>query len=362
MMSDYFIHSDIRKACTLPTSFYTDEITFDSIKEKVFARCWLYTANHHGLSEKNQYFPSILQEGLIDEPIIFSRDEQGKINCFSNVCTHRGAILVDQPGKGKTISCPYHGRCFHLNGQFRSMPEFSEAENFPRPEDNLKAIPFQEWKGLLFAGIDPIYSLDSCMQPIQERLSWLPLGEWEYRPELSKEYHVNANWALYCDNYLEGFHIPFVHPALNAALKFEDYHYELYKYANLQLGVAKENESCFDIPSTAVDAGKQIYAYYYFIFPNLMLNFYPWGLSLNLVCPIDIKKTKVSFHSYVYRNAGDTDFVSELDQTEMEDEAIVENVQRGMKSRFYQNGRFSPIQEKAVHHFHLLLANFLRIK
>jgi len=90
-------------------------------------------------------------------------------------------------------------------------------------------------------------------------------------------YHncLEANWALYCDNYLEGFHVAYVHPALNNALDMKNYTYELFPYCNLQLGVASEGEPCFDIPEGAQDYGKNIYAYYWHVFPNLMFNFYP---------------------------------------------------------------------------------------
>ena len=124
----------------------------------------------------------------------------------------------------------------------------------------------------------------------------MPIEKFKYRNDLSKEYIFNANWALYCDNYLEGFHIPFVHSDLNAVLDFENYDVEIFKYSNLQIGVASDNDICFDLPKESPDYGKKIAAYYFWVFPNMMFNFYPWGLSLNIVIPITKTKQKLFFN------------------------------------------------------------------
>ena len=196
---------------------------------------------------------------------------------------------------------------------------------------------------------------------MMKRLSWLPLDKFIFRPELTKEYNVKAHWALYCENYLEGFHIPFVHSGLNAVIDYGKYSTELFSYSNLQLGIAKQGEEGFDIPSTSHDAGKNIAAYYFWVFPNMMFNFYPWGLSVNIVEPITIAESKVTFLIYMWheekynQGAG-----SNLDKVEMEDEAIVQNVQKGIRSRFYKHGRYSVTREQGTHHFHRLVADFMK--
>ena len=87
-----------------------------------------------------------------------------------------------------------------------------------------------------------------------------------------------------------------------------------------------------------------------------MLNFYPWGLSLNLVQPLAIDRTRVLFRSYVADPAQlETGAGASLDRVEAEDEAIVQAVQRGVRSRLYTRGRYSPTRERGVHHFHRLL-------
>ena len=91
-----------------------------------------------------------------------------------------------------------------------------------------------------------------------------------------------------------------------------------------------------------------------------MFNFYPWGLSLNIIKPISEKLTKVEFRTYIWDESKiDLGAGAILDKVEREDEAIVEKVQKGVSSRFYEHGRFSPKMEKGVHHFHQLISHFL---
>lgn len=353
------ISENIHQAHTLPAAFYREASTFETVKERIFASTWQWVAEQEVIASPQQVWPFMLLPGVLDEPLLFTRDAEGAAHCLSNVCTHRGKLVIEQPGNQRLLSCGYHGRCFRLDGRFRSMPEFEGVENFPSPADDLSRIKFAEWLGLLFVSLQPAMPFEELIQPITERIGWMPLDTLHFAPEHSQDYEVQANWALYCDNYLEGFHIPFVHPALNQAIEFGKYEYELYPYCNLQVGIAKEGEPCFDIPAGAPDHGRRIYAYYYWVFPNLMFNFYPWGLSLNVVEPLSHQRTRIRFRTYYFESAASDRALNRLDITEMEDEAVVESVQRGIQSRYYQTGRYSPSQEQGVHHFHRLVQQFL---
>jgi choline monooxygenase len=359
MITPFHISDDIRQASTLPGAFYRSPFLFEEVKEKIFASTWLYVADVSVLKKAGDTFPFTLLEGILDEPLVLTRDDRGKIHCLSNVCTHRGNIIVEKPGNLRTLTCRYHGRCFRLDGKFKRMPEFTQVENFPTPADDLVEIPVKEWLGMLFISLNPKIDFDEAIRPIKERVDWMPLQSLIFDETGTQDYFIHANWALYCDNYLEGFHIPFVHPALNKALDFGKYDYELFPYCNLQTGIAGEGEPCFDLPENSMYSGKKIYAFYFWLFPNLMLNFYPWGLSLNVVNPLSHNRTKISFRTYRFDGVPFQRTVNNLEQTEMEDEAVVTNVQLGIQSRFYQSGRFSPTMEKGVHHFHRLVNSFL---
>ena len=127
----------------------------------------------------------------------------------------------------------------------------------------------------------------------------MPIEDFVFEPKLSKDYEVKANWALYCDNYLEGFHIPFVHRDLAKQFKYDEYSVGLFPYSNFTTEDRKEGEDCL-IFKSSVDYGKNIIAYYFWVFPNMMFNFYPWGLSLNIVKPISKDLTKIEFRSFVW--------------------------------------------------------------
>jgi choline monooxygenase len=359
-MSQFSVDPDIARAKTISTEIYLKPENFERAKEKIFANSWQFIGDTDMAKDPGWVTPVNLLENYIDEPLVLSRDKEGSLHCLSNVCTHRGNLLVEKPCKLNDIRCKYHGRRFNLNGSFLSMPEFKEVQNFPSADDNLTALPLFQWGKLLFTSLNRGLNGNEFFSEMIERVSWMPLDEFYYRPEHSRDYIIDANWALYCENYLEGFHIPFVHAGLNAVIDYGNYSTELYKYSSLQLGLAKDQDITFDIPPNAKDYGKNIAGYYFWVFPNMMFNFYPWGLSINVVRPIDVAKTKVSFISYVWdenklrQGAG-----ADLHQVEMEDEDVVQNVQKGIRSRFYKHGRYSVKRETGTHHFHRLLAQFM---
>ena len=196
----------------------------------------------------------------------------------------------------------------------------------------------------------------------------MPIERAVLDPTRSRDYLVRANWALYCDNYLEGFHIPYVHHGLAGALDYANYRSEVFDWCNLQVGIAASGEEAFDLPPESPDyaasrpenGGQRIAGYYFWLFPNLMLNFYPWGVSVNIVKPLAVDRTKVTFLAYVWDDSRlDRGAGASLDRVEREDEQIVETVQRGVRSRIYERGRYSPSREACVHHFHRLLARTL---
>lgn len=360
MTEKLFVDPDIRKAETLHSGFYTEKEFFERSKLKLFASSWQWLGDTRAIRLQGQLFPKTILEGFLDEPVLLVRDKDDQLRCLSNVCTHRGNILVDHPCTEKEIRCRYHGRRFKLNGDLHFMPEFEGVENFPSEKDHLAKIPFGHWEQFLFASIRPAAPLHAFTGDMQQRLSWLPLNEFKHQPTLSRDYLVKANWALYCENYLEGFHIPFIHQSLSATIDYGSYTTELFRYSSLQLALSKGGEEIFNPPPGTPDHGKKVAAYYWWIFPNLMFNFYPWGLSINVVRPLGPELTKVSFITYVYdesrleRGAG-----SQLDKVEREDESVVEDVQRGVRSSFYSSGRYSPTREQGTHHFHRLICEFM---
>ncbi|HUR98903.1 MAG TPA: Rieske (2Fe-2S) protein, partial [Pyrinomonadaceae bacterium] len=165
-MTDFSIDPDIRTAKTLPASFYTGERFFELSKEKIFARSWQFLGR---LDEPENLKPLTLLPGILDEPVLLSKTDAG-VNCLSNVCTHRGKILVDGACEASLIRCGYHGRRFDLSGKFLSMPEFAGVRNFPTEDDDLKRIPFATRGGFAFASIEPYAPFEEFVDDAAERL------------------------------------------------------------------------------------------------------------------------------------------------------------------------------------------------
>lgn len=351
------VDPEAARAATLPGRFYTDPALFARLRETLFPRSWQLVGDADEVRLPGQVRPLVLLEGLLDEPLLLSRDRDGSLRLLSNVCTHRGALLCESPAAVAGLRCRYHGRRFALDGRFLSMPEFGGAERFPRPEEDLRRAALGSLGRLLFGSLDPALPLEALLGPVRHRCGHLPWDEAVLDPARSRDYDVKAHWALYCDNYLEGFHVPYVHPELSRALDAGAYRTELFPYATLQLGVASGGQDVFELPAGHPDSGTAVAAWYWWLWPSTMLNVYPWGVSVNAVLPLGPAATRVRFLSYVWdpsrldRGAG-----SGLHRVELEDEAVVESVQRGVASRLYPGGRFSPARETGVHHFHRLLA------
>ncbi|MAP85227.1 MAG: choline monooxygenase [Euryarchaeota archaeon] len=347
------INPDIRKAHTLPSSFYTDSRKFEYIREG-FSHYWHFAAHESQLSGKSAIELRHL-ESLLGEPMMLVAGDE--IRCMSNVCTHRGMLLIDGSCSRSTLQCPYHGRTFGLDGCMKSMPEFDLVEDFPTTQDDLRIFPSISWKGLFFTGLEPS-GLEACLEEMEARIGWIPIETFEHDHSRNRRYEISANWALYVDNYLEGFHIPFVHSDLNRALDYEEYRTEIFDGGVLQIGIADDGEPTFEIPEESPDFGLKVAAYYYWIYPGLMLNFYPWGLSVNLVLPLSVDRTRIEYHGFVWdkkflgKGAG-----GDLDKVEEEDQFVVESTHRGVSSGSYERGRYSPSKEIGVHHFHQMLTS-----
>lgn len=358
-MEKFHVHPDISIAETLPASFYRDQEIFDSMKDKVFLKSWHWIGDSPSLLPLDKYaHPFTLLDNYLPEPMLLVRDQNSQIQCMSNVCTHRGNLLVHHPGPVQAgMTCMYHGRRFDMDGRFKFMPKFKEVQNFPRPCDDLHQFQVEEWGPFVFAGLEPEIDFSVIRNFLDKWVGFLPLDEFKLDLSKSRDYLVNCHWALYCDNYLEGFHIPFVHPDLNAVLDNNAYTSELFEYGTLQLGFAGGAEEVYDLPGDHPCYGKEMAAFYFWIFPNIMLNFYPWGLSVNVIRPLSLHRTKVSFITYIHHEEKFGTYAGSLmDKVEREDEFVVEGVYKGLQSRYYQTGRFSPTQEQGVHHFHRLLS------
>lgn len=346
------IDEDISRAGTIDPRIHTDAALHQRCVEGALLPSWQlvpFGEPAHAVT------PFTLLEGSLDEPLVLTRDGEAE-RVLSNVCTHRGALLADVPADRAGLRCPYHGRRFDLAGAMTGCPGFEGAADFPRPEDDLAAPAFERVGPLRFVSLAPRIAFDAWAAPLRESLAEFDGEALRFDPAGSHDYELDASWALYCENYLEGFHVPFVHPGLNAGLDFSRYRTELLPHGVRQLGFASGDE-----PRLAKATEDDLVADYLWLYPNLMVNVYAWGISVNLVEPRGVGRSRIRYLRWVARpehlgvGAG-----GDLGQVEREDQEIVRSVQRGMGSRLYPGGRFSPRHETGAHHFQRLLAADLR--
>ncbi len=350
---DLRIDDDVARAHTLPARFYRDPALFERLRERVFARAWHLLPDP---PEREHVQPFELLPGFLGEPLVLCRDGAGALRCLSNVCTHRGNLIALEAGPARTLRCGYHGRRFGLDGRCQHMPEFEGVVGFPSARDDLPSLPLDRLGPLWFGSLEPHAPFEALVGPLARRLAHLPLDRLVPDPASAKSYHVDAHFALYLDNFLEGFHVPFVHPGLSRVVVWDDYPIELFPHASLQIGIARDGEEAFAFADASLPE-KRVAAYWAWLWPGTMLNFYPWGLSANVVVPEGLSRTRIEYRTWLWdparRGAGAG---ADLETVEQEDEAIVEKVQRGVRARLYRRGRFSPSREPAVHHFHRMLS------
>ena len=186
----WFVDPEIAVASTLDHSFYRDEATYALARERIFARTWQWLGSLDDVAAPQSLSPRDLLPGMLDEPLLLARDEAGDLRCMSNVCTHRGNILVKSPCKSGHIRCGYHSRRFDLAGRMTFMPEFADARNFPSPRDDLPQVPFAAWAGQGFAALDPALPFGDFLGDASARVAFLPLERFRHdatRAELGQQ-------------------------------------------------------------------------------------------------------------------------------------------------------------------------------
>lgn len=358
----YKVDPQIHQAATLAAQAYRDGNWYQQQLELIFACSWQFLPVQLSSEPELPLLPLTLLPESLNEPLLLSHDGE-QWHCLSNVCTHRGAIVQAQPGKRRHLQCPYHGRCFDLRGRFVSMPAFEDAQNFPGPADDLPTLALKRLGPWAFTALStPNLSFEAWIAPLKKRLAWVPWQDFYHDPVRDRDYTAQTHWMLYVENYLEGLHIPYIHPALNQALDFKHYQTHCLPNGVLQIGMAAPDEPCFELPAHHPDAGQRIAAYYFWLFPNFMLNLYPWGASLNLVEPQGLAQCRIRYQTWIWQPEYlDQGAGADVDQTEQEDQAIIHSVQRGIQSRLYHQGRYSPRMEQGLHHFHQLLTTQMRL-
>ncbi|HEV2446908.1 MAG TPA: SRPBCC family protein [Candidatus Sulfopaludibacter sp.] len=353
-LSDYRYTPDLARASTIPARWYTDPAFLDAERRAVFGRTWQHVGHAGQVSAPG----SFLACEIAGEPVLVTRDHSGNLRAFSNVCRHRGAVLAEGQGSAAVIRCPYHAWTYALDGRLLGQPEFDGVEEWDRSRVCLPPYRAETWGPFLFV------NLDAGAPPLAEVLCAIPAEIAEIgcpferlRLSYRRDYVIQCNWKVYIDNYLEGYHLPAAHPSLFRELDYAQYRVETFRYYSSQIAPIRARSG---EPRRYRFEDAKRSALYYWIFPNFMLNVYPDNLSSNIILPLGPDRTLTVFEWFSYEGDVAQATIDFSDGIQQEDIKICESVQKGLASRSYSQGRFSVKRENGVHHFHGLLAEFLR--
>jgi choline monooxygenase len=353
---------NIAGASTIPARLYSDPVFLELERERIFARTWALVGRTDQVAETGQFFTA----EIVGEPIVILRDGD-TLRGFHNVCLHRAGPVAYGCGKRQTLQCKYHGWTYDLKGELKHAPEMEGVQRFDPESMRLVPVQVATWGPLVFA------ALDLKAPPLEHFLDDIPDRTARFSPDrmrwvLRKEYEVRCNWKVYVDNYLEGYHLPVVHPGLHKELDYDQYRVEPHRYWSLQHAPLRPVPGRADIAADRKYVPKDADddAQYYWLFPNMMLNIYQGQMQTNLVLPRGHDRCVVVFEWYAVEPPADvaTDpawsrLVAFSDEIQEEDVEICEAVQRNLGSRVYDRGRYSVKRENGVHHFHSLLHEFL---
>ena len=354
----YDATAPLAEAATIPAPWYTDAAVAALEREQVFGGTWQAVGRVDQVAHAGDFFTA----QLAVEPILVVRDTAGVLRAFYNVCRHHAAAVATAPcGHAQSFRCPYHGWNYGLDGTLKGMPEFAGVCNFRREDNGLVPIAVDVWEGFVFVNLASVHEpLEAHLGELAARVT--PLGLRSLHFHSRKEYTLNCNWKVYVDNYLDGgYHVPHLHKGLNSVLDYTHYTIENGERYCLQSSPMVASEEHADVSATRT--GDR--AWYFWLYPNFMLNIYDGVMDTNLVLPVGVDKCKVVFDFYFAdvspeREEQNLASVATSDTVQDEDVAICEAVQRGLGSRAYGAGRLSVRREAGEHLFHRLLARDLQ--
>lgn len=358
ILAQYDERAPLDRAFTIPSSWYTDAGVAELEREAIFGRAWQAIGRVDQVAAPGQYVTA----ELAGEPLVAARGADGVLRGFFNVCRHHAAAVVAEPcGSAQSFQCPYHGWRYALDGTLKGAPEFHGVRDFDRSQNGLVPVRVEEWERFVFATLDAnAPPLADFLGSLQGLVTPLHLDGLAFHSR--KSYTLDCNWKVFVDNYLDGgYHVPHLHKGLNSVLDYT--HYTIENGENYSLQSSPMSARGDESAVAAARLGNR--AYYFWLYPNFMINVYEGVMDTNFVVPLGIGRTRVDFDFYFAgvgpgAEAWNAASVAVSDTVQEEDLGICESVQRGLRSRAYDAGRLSVRREAGEHLFHRLLARNLK--
>jgi choline monooxygenase len=358
ILGSYNDKAPLSEASTIPGPWYVDPRVAELEALTVFSNNWQVIGRADQVERPGQFVTAT----VAGEPIVAVRGSDGQLRAFYNVCRHHAAKVVTEPcGSASILHCPYHGWNYGLDGSLKGMPEFDGVKNFERQENGLVPVKADTWEAFVFVNLDPqAEPLRDFLGGLVKRCEPLGLGKLHYFDR--RIYDIACNWKVFVDNYLDGgYHVPHLHKGLNSVLDYKQYTIENEDRYCLQSSPMVTSDE--DAATGATRKGDR--AWYFWQYPNFMINCYEGYMDTNLVIPVDVDHCRVIFDFYFgdvgeSRREYNAQSIAVGDRVQSEDLGICEDVQRGLKSRAYGAGRLSVRREAGEHLFHRLLAADLK--
>jgi choline monooxygenase len=365
-------------AQTLTPAAYTSETFFAVERERVFGTSWVAVGCSAQLREPGD----VLVCEVAGRSIFVVRNREGELRAFYNACRHRGTRLLtsDQSRVKRFIRCPYHSWAYDLDGACIGTPLFTGSEipedqravfdmedvkEFDRADYGLLRVAVEAWGPLVFVNLDP----DPA--PLSEDLGDLPsrtaghrLDEW--RIARAAEYEIAANYKLVAENFMEYYHLPWVHPGLVQVSPVEAHHrwqgpgmYNGFCTTPIAQDTEEGGWGRGLPPISGLDASDAVSARFIWLFPNVAINVLPNHVFIILARPASPRKTLETTYLLTHpestADGGGDQAVEQLaafwDSVNREDIEIVERVQMGLDSTPFPGGRLCYRFEESLHRF-----------
>lgn len=358
ILASYKDDAPLAQAFTIPAPWYVDPRIADLERLNVFSKTWQLVARTDQVQRPGDFVAA----RFAGEPIVVIRGGDNMLRAFYNVCRHHAAAVITQPcGQASILQCPYHGWKYGLDGSLKGMPDFEGVENFDRSQNGLVPVQVETWECFLFVNLDPQAApLHDYLGGLVKRIAPLGISKLHYFGR--RTYDIRCNWKVFVDNYLDGgYHVPHLHKGLSSVLDYKQYTIENEDRYCLQSSPLVA--SIEDATTGATRKGDR--AWYFWQYPNLMINCYEGYMDTNYVIPVDTDHCTVIFDFYFSdvseaRREYNLQSVNVGNRVQDEDLGVCEDVQRGLKSRAYGAGRLSVRREAGEQLFHRLLAADLK--
>jgi choline monooxygenase len=343
---------------TLPWAWYGDEAVFRSEQERIFRRAWQYAGHTGQVAEPGSYFT--VRAGLV--PVVVTRDREGVLRAFANVCRHRGFQVASGEGRRETLQCAYHAWTYGLDGSLRAAPRADREPRFEREQLGLVPVAVETWGPFVFVNPDAgAAPLAETLRDLPELVASVGVDVDALRFRHRAEFEVEANWKVVCENFLECYHCPVAHPGFSDLVDVspDAYRLEAGPTFSSQYGPVRGNgRSSYDVE------GEVPRSQFHFVWPNVGINVFPGrpNLSIGPMNPVAPGRTG-RFLDYFFAPDADEGWIADLvafdDQVGREDRGLVEGVQRGMAAGMLEHGRLMTDAETLIVDFQRRVAEAL---